>query len=126
MATLISTPAHIPVPGGKLIEEHVGLVATGDGHISVAKMIAPPGWSEPPQTPDFDEITYVIEGELIVETDDGDLRVVAGQSLITRAGERVRYSAGDDGAEYIAICTPAFADDLVNREEHEESEDGEW
>jgi hypothetical protein len=65
MATLISTPARIPVPGGKVIYEHVGLVATGDGHISVARMIAPPGWIEPAQTPDFDEITLVLAGELI-------------------------------------------------------------
>jgi quercetin dioxygenase-like cupin family protein len=117
MATLISTPARIPVPGGKVIDEHVGLVATGDGHISVARMVAPPGWSEPAQTPEFDEITLVLAGELIVETDDGDLRVVAGQSIFTEAGERVRYSVGDEGAEYIAICTPAFAPELVNREE---------
>jgi quercetin dioxygenase-like cupin family protein len=117
MATLISTPARISVPGGKVIDEHVGLVATGDGHISVARMIAPPGWSEPAQTPDFDEITLVLAGELIVETDDGDLRVVAGQSVFTRAGERVRYLVGDEGAEYVAICTPAFAPELVNREE---------
>jgi quercetin dioxygenase-like cupin family protein len=117
MATLISTPARIPVPGGKVIDEHVGLMATGNGHISVARMIAPPGWSEPAQTPEFDEITLVLVGELIVETDDGDLRVVAGQSIFTEAGERVRYSVGDEGAEYIAICTPAFALELVNREE---------
>ncbi len=117
MATLISTPARIPVPGGKIIDEYVGLASTSDGHISVAKMIAPPGWIEPAQTPDFDEVTLVLAGELIVETDDGDLRVVAGQSLITRAGERVRYSVGSEGAEYVAICSPAFDIDLVNREE---------
>ena len=117
MATLISTPARIAVPGGKIIDEHVGLVATGDGHISVAKMIAPPGWSEPAQTPEFDEITLVLAGELLVETDDGDLLVVAGQSVVTHAGERVRYLVGSSGAEYVAICTPAFAIDLVNREE---------
>ncbi|HUW77532.1 MAG TPA: hypothetical protein VMV52_02135 [Candidatus Nanopelagicaceae bacterium] len=120
MATLISAPARIPVPGGKVIDEHVGLVATGDGHVSVARMIAPPGWSEPPQTPDFDEITVVLNGELIVETDDGDLRVLAGQSIITRAGERVRYLVGDEGAEYVAICTPAFSPESSNREEDEE------
>lgn len=117
MATLISTPARIPVHGGKIIDEHVGLASTGDGHVSVAKMIAPAGWSEPAQTPDFDEVTLVLRGELIVETDDGDLRVRAGQSVITRAGERVRYSVGDDGAEYVAVCTPAFEPDLANREE---------
>ncbi|OIQ77393.1 hypothetical protein GALL_409130 [mine drainage metagenome] len=120
MATLISVPARIPVPGGKIIEEHVGLASTGDGHLSVAKMIAPAGWSEPAQTPDFDEVTLVLKGELIVETDDGDLRVVAGQSVITRAGERVRYSVGENGAEYVAICAPAFDIDLVNREDEEE------
>jgi len=116
MATLISEPIRIPVPGGKLIDEHVGRVATNDEHVSVAKMIAPPGWSEPAQRPAFDEFTLVLSGELIVETDSGDVHVMAGQSIITRAGERVRYSVGAEGAEYVAVCTPAFAPDLANRE----------
>lgn len=116
MATLISEPVRIPVPGGKLIDEHVGRVATNDEQVSVAKMIAPPGWSEPAQRPAFDEFTLVLSGELIVETDSGDIHVLAGQSVITRAGERVRYLVGSEGAEYVAVCTPAFAPGLANRE----------
>jgi quercetin dioxygenase-like cupin family protein len=80
-------------------------------------MVAPAGWEEPAQRPDFDEVTLVRKGSVVVEHDGGSTEVVAGQSIITKAGERVRYSVGPDGAEYVAICTPAFSVDTVNREE---------
>ena len=114
---LISEPARIPVPGGKIINEHVGLISTGTLAVSVAHMVAPPDWGEPFQTPEFDEITLVLKGTLIVEHEDGPITALAGQSIITDAGERIRYSCGPDGAEYVAVCLPAFAPDTVNRED---------
>ena len=87
--------------------------------MSVAHMQAPAGWSEPAQRPDFDEVTLVVAGTVIVEHDGGTTQVHAGQSIVTRAGERVRYSTGDAGAEYVAICTPAFAPETVHREDEE-------
>lgn len=117
MPQLITAPIRIPVPGGKVIAEHVGMASTGDSGVSVARMVAPPGWSEPFQTPDFDEVTVVLRGSVLVDHDGGTLTVNAGESVVTRAGERVRYSVGSDGAEYVAICTPAFSPDNVHREE---------
>ena len=121
MPELIPSPTRIPVPGGKVIEEHVGAVTTPDAglqaSVSVAHMKAPAGWSEPFQTPDFDEITLVLAGLVLVDHDGGTLEVPAGQSVITRGGERVRYSCGPDGAEYVAVCLPAFSPESVNREE---------
>jgi len=117
MPRLISSPTSIPVPGGKIINEHVGRVNSGTEAVSVAHMVAPPGWEEPAQTPQFDEITLVLSGSVIVEHDGGELLVPAGQAVVTRAGERVRYRVGDDGAEYVAVCLPAFGPDLANREE---------
>jgi len=114
---LITTPTRIPVPGGKVIDEHVGRVTTGTDAVSVAHMIAPPHWDEPFQTPEFDEVTLVLKGSVIVEHDGGPTTVTAGQSIITHAGERIRYSTGDEGAEYVAVCTPAFSPDTVGREE---------
>jgi hypothetical protein len=118
---LIPSPTRIPVPGGKVIEEHVGSVMTPDAglqaSVSVAHMKAPAGWSEPFQTPDFDEITLVLAGLVLVDHDGGRLEVPAGQSVITRGGERVRYSCGPDGAEYVAVCLPAFSPESVNRED---------
>lgn len=114
---LNDAPSIIDVPGGKVIAEHVGRVATGTAAMSVAHMTAPAGWSEPAQRPDFDEITLVVSGTVLVDHDGGTTAVAAGQSITTRAGERVRYSTGDDGAEYVAICTPAFAPDTVHRED---------
>ena len=115
MPTLISAPVPISVPGGKLIAEFVGRVASGDTGVSIAQMSAPAGWDEPAQTPLFDEFTVVLEGAVDVETSDGVLTVSAGQAIITRAGERIRYSC-PDGAKYIAVCLPAFGTDLVQRE----------
>lgn len=110
-------PATVPVPGGKVITEHVGRLTTGTDAVSVAHMQAPPGWGEPYQRPDFDEITLVLTGSVLVDHDGGQLEVRAGQSVITRAGERIRYSTGLDGAEYVAVCLPAFSPDTVHRDE---------
>ena len=117
MPQLVPAPTRIPVPGGKTIDEYVGHVTTGTPEVSVAHMVAPAGWSEPAQTPGFDEITVVLRGTVRVEHDGGVLDVAAGQAVITRSGERVRYSTGDQGAEYVAVCLPAFAPDLARRDE---------
>jgi mannose-6-phosphate isomerase-like protein (cupin superfamily) len=121
MAELISAPTRIPVPGGKVIDEYVGRVTTGTEAVSVAHMIAPGGWSEPAQQPEFDEVTVVLRGLVKVEVTDGDgtvstLDVPAGQAVVTKAHERVRYSTGDEETEYVAVCLPAFSPDLVNRD----------
>ena len=106
------------MPGGKTIDEHVGRVTTGSEHVSIAHMVAPSGWTEPAQTPEFEELTLVLHGTLLVEHDSGVLEVHRGQSVITFAGERVRYSTGpDEGAEYVAVCLPAFAPELAHRDE---------
>ena len=117
MPELIATPTTIPVPGGKIIDEHVGQVNTGTDAVSVAHMKAPADWTEPFQAPSFDEYTLVLAGTVLVDHDGGQLRVEAGQSVLTRAGERIRYSTGPDGAEYIAVCLPAFSPETVNRDE---------
>lgn len=116
MAQVIVEPARIPVPGGKQIDEYAGRVVSGDSSVSVAVMQAPPGWSEPAQQPDFDEITVVLSGSLVVASADGTLTVSSGQAVITRAGERVQYSVGPDGAHYVAVCIPAFELDLAHRD----------
>ena len=103
-------PVRIPVPGDKVIEELAGRVATGHNNYSVAHMFAPAGWDEPAQTPDFDEVTYVITGELLVHTEEGTQAVQAGAGILTRAGEKVRYEAGPEGADYVAVCVPAFSE----------------
>ena len=117
MPRLITTPANIPVPGGKVISEHVGLISTGTLGVSVAHMVAPANWGEPFQTPEFDEITLVLKGSVTVDHEGGPMTVLAGQSILTGAGERVRYSCGPDGAEYVAVCLPAFSPNAVNRED---------
>ena len=122
MAELIPAPTRIPVPGGKVIDEYVGRVNSGSESVSVAHMQAPPGWSEPPQIPEFDEITLVLRGLVRAEVpaETGGIKTLdvrAGQALLTRAGEKVRYSTGDEQTEYVAICMPAFSPDTVNREE---------
>jgi mannose-6-phosphate isomerase-like protein (cupin superfamily) len=116
MPQLISQPTVIPVPGGKTIEEFIGQVNSKDTAVSVAVMDAPAGWSEPAQTPQFDEFTLVLSGSIDVEHDGGLTNVSAGQAIITRAGERVRYLTKED-TKYVAICLPAFSPELVNREE---------
>jgi ethanolamine utilization protein EutQ (cupin superfamily) len=117
MPQLIESPTRIPVPGGKIIDEYVGRATTGTAAVSVAHMKAPAGWDEPAQTPEFDEVTLVLAGAVVVEHDAGELVVPAGQAVLTRAGERVRYRVGDDGAEYVAVCLPAFGPELAHRDE---------
>jgi len=119
MARLIAKPATIPAAGEppKIIEEFIGAVNSNTTVVSIAKMTSPSGWREPGQTPGFDEYTVVLKGELRVETRDAVHKVGTGQAIIVHAGEWVRYSTpGPDGAEYIAVCLPAFSPDSVNRE----------
>ena len=111
-------PSKIPVPDLKLIEEHFGNIATSNPNISIAHMIAPPGWSEPHQTPEFDEYTLMVKGKKLLEIDGEQIELSAGQSLLIKKGVRVRYSNPfAEEAEYWAICMPAFHPDLVHREE---------
>lgn len=117
MAEFIAGPTRVPGVEPKLIEEYIGAVNTGTTDLSVARMVAPPGWTEPGQRPRFDEVTLVLDGALQVET-EGDIHVVtAGQAIRMRAGEWVRYSTpADQGATYVAVCTPAFSPDTVDRD----------
>ncbi|GAB3578241.1 cupin domain-containing protein [Calidifontibacter terrae] len=119
MPILNTQPVRIPVPGGKIIDEHVGAASTGEDAVSVAHMVAPAHWDEPFQTPAFDEFTLVLKGTVLIDHDGGQLRVEAGQSVKTAAGERIRYSTGPEGAEYIAVCLPAFSPGTVNRDDEE-------
>jgi mannose-6-phosphate isomerase-like protein (cupin superfamily) len=120
MPTLIEAPTRIEAAGNKpkLIEEFIGRVNSGASALSVARMRSPGGWVEPGQTPEFDEYTLVLRGELHVTTRDGTLKVSAGQAVIAHAGEWVRYSTpGEEGAEYVAVCLPAFSPETVHRDE---------
>lgn len=119
MPTLVPTPSVIEAAGNKpkRIEEFVGRVNTETPAVSVARMKSPQGWVEPGQTPKFDEYTVVLHGTLRVESKDGTLDVGAGQAVIAHAGEWVRYSTPDEGAEYVAVCLPAFSPDTVHRDE---------
>lgn len=116
--TIQKNPFVVPTTDGKLIEEHFGNATTGNSEISIAHMIAPPGWSEPFQTPEFDEYTYIIKGkkQFIIE---GEVVVLeSGQSIKIQRNTRIQYSNPfSESCEYIAICTPAFSMDLVNRED---------
>ncbi len=116
MPQLVENPVRVPVAGGKLIDEYVGRASTGSQAVSVAHMRSPSGWAEPPQTPEFDEITVVLGGAVHVEHHGGTLPVSAGQGVLTKARERVRYVT-PDGAEYVAVCLPAFAPDTVHRKD---------
>ena len=116
MPELIAQPTRIPVPGDKLIDEYVGGVNNGDSRLSVAYMRSPAGWGEPGQTPEFDGYTLVLKGLMRVEHQADVMEVAAGQAVLTRGGEWVRYST-PDGAEYIAICLPAFSPNTVHRDE---------
>ena len=100
----------------KLIEEYVGKVNSNTESISIAKMSAPPNWNEPGQKPEFDEYTLVLEGSLKVESQNKAYLIKKGEAIIVQAGEWVRYSTTIKGAEYIAICIPAFSLETVNRD----------
>jgi mannose-6-phosphate isomerase-like protein (cupin superfamily) len=120
MPTLIEKPVRVTAAGNKpkIIEEHIGHVNTGTDAVSVAHMRSPGGWVEPGQRPEFDEYTVVLRGTLRVEFEGGFFDVVAGQAIITHRREWVRYSTPEpEGAEYIAVCVPAFSMDLVHRDE---------
>jgi mannose-6-phosphate isomerase-like protein (cupin superfamily) len=119
MPRLIQAPSVIQAAGHppKRIEEFAGRVNSGHAGVSVARMTSPSGWREPGQRPDFEEITVVLRGMLRVEYDGGVLDVHAGQAVVTHPGEWVRYSSpGAEGAEYIAICLPAFSIDTAHRD----------
>jgi len=119
MPTLITTPTRIIAAGNKpkSIEEFIGRVNSGESRLSIAQMRSPGGWVEPGQTPEFDEFTVVLKGTLRVTHKDGVLDVNAGQAVTTRAGEWVQYSTPNpDGAEYIAVCLPAFSPQTVHRD----------
>ena len=112
-ATIIEAAGNKP----KVIEEYIGRVNSRTDAVSIARMKSPAGWVEPGQTPEFDEYTVVLRGMVRVESKSGTIDVRAGQAVIAQAGERVRYSSPDpDGAEYIAVCIPAFSPETVKRE----------
>ena len=113
-ATQVEAAGNVP----KVIRELIGRVNTNTEDISIAHMKSPAGWKEPGQRPEFDEYTIVLKGKLVVETEDGTtLTVKAGEAVIAAKGEWVRYSSpAAEGAEYVAVCLPAFSPDLVNRD----------
>ena len=120
MPTLIQNPTVIQAAGTKpkLIEEYVGHVNTGSKDVSIARMKSPGGWVEPGQRPEFDEYTLVLRGMLRVQGETGAIEVHAGQAVLVKGGEWVQYSTpGEEGAEYVAICLPAFSMDTVHRDE---------
>lgn len=120
MPTHIPAPARVEAAGTKpkLIDEYVGRVATGHNDLSVAHMRSPGGWEEPGQAPEFDEFTIVLAGRLRVTSAESAFDVTAGQAVVAHAGEWVRYSTPDpEGAEYVAVCLPAFSPDLVHRDQ---------
>lgn len=119
MPTLLTQPTRIQSAGNKpkLIDEYVGRVNSQTSGVSVAHMRSPEGWTEPGQTPEFDEFTIVLRGSVRVRHGGGELEVRAGQAVIALRGEWVQYSTPDaDGAEYIAVCLPAFSMETVHRE----------
>ena len=120
MPTLIAKPTRVEAAGNKpkLIDEYVGRINSATSAASIARMRSPAGWQEPGQTPEFEEFTVVLHGTLRVEHRGGSIDVHAGQAVIAHKGEWVRYSTpSEDGAEYIAVCLPAFALDTVHRDE---------
>ena len=120
MVKHILSPSTIKAAGNKpkIIEEFIGLVNTDNTDVSIARMNSPSGWIEPAQTPEFDEYSIVLKGMIRVTTVQGSIDIHAGQAIATRKGEWVQYSTpGPDGAEYIAVCLPAFSPEGVNREE---------
>jgi ethanolamine utilization protein EutQ (cupin superfamily) len=119
MPTLITGPTRVVAAGNKpkLIDEFIGRVNSNDGSVSIAHMRSPGGWVEPGQTPDFDEYTVVLKGCLHVESTQGTISVHAGQAVVVKRGEWIQYSTPDpEGAEYIAVCLPAFSVETVHRD----------
>ncbi len=119
MPTFIQQPSIVQAAGNKpkIIEEYVGRVNTRSPDVSVARMRSPGGWEEPGQRPEFDEYTLVLRGMLRVKTEDRTFDVRAGQAVVTRRGEWVQYSTPEEeGAEYVAVCLPAFSPDAVHRD----------
>ncbi len=119
MPTLIAHPSVVAAEGNKpkRIEEYFGRVNTGDDAVSVARMVSPAGWEEPGQRPEFRELTVVLAGLLRVEHEDGAMDVLPGQAVVTEPGEWVRYSTPEEGgAEYLAVCLPAFSPETVHRD----------
>jgi mannose-6-phosphate isomerase-like protein (cupin superfamily) len=119
MPHLIEDPTIIQAAGQppKRIEEYAGRVNSGHGAVSVARMVSPQGWLEPGQRPEFEEVTVVLKGMLRVDHEGGSLDVRAGQAVVSKPGEWVRYSSPEPGgAEYIAVCLPAFSPDTVHRD----------
>lgn len=119
MPTRIVAPSRVEAAGNKpkLIDEYIGRVNSGNHELSIAHMRSPGGWQEPGQTPEFDEFTVVLRGTLRVESHDGVLDIHAGQAVVAHRGEWVRYSTpGEEGAEYIAVCLPAFGVETVHRD----------
>lgn len=120
MPRLIAGPTVIQAAGNKpkRIEEYAGRVNSGHDAVSIARMVSPAGWIEPGQRPEFEEITLVLRGLLRVEHAEGSLDVRAGQAVVTAPGEWVRYSSPEaEGAEYVAVCRPAFSPETVHRDE---------
>jgi mannose-6-phosphate isomerase-like protein (cupin superfamily) len=119
MPDLIESPSRVQAAGTKpkLIDEYVGRVNTGEPRVSVAHMRSPEGWLEPGQRPEFDEYTIVLDGSVLVEHEGGSLQVRAGQGVLVRGGEWVRYSTPEPGgASYVSVCLPAFSPDTVHRD----------
>lgn len=120
MPIKIESPKIIPAEGNmpKVIEEFIGNVNSKTDAVSIAKMKSPSGWIEPGQRPEFDEYTLVLKGMLRVESKDSFVEIKAGQAVIAKKGEWVQYSSpGSEGAEYIAVCIPAFSPNIVHRDE---------
>ncbi|HYR28121.1 MAG TPA: cupin [Thermoanaerobaculia bacterium] len=120
MPTHIQQPAIVQAAGNKpkIIEEYIGRVNSQTEGVSVARMKSPSGWVEPGQTPEFDEYTVVLRGTLRVTSNSGSVDVQAGQAVIAHGGEWVQYSTpGPEGAEYVAVCLPAFSPGTVHRDE---------
>ncbi len=121
MLKIINSPTRIQAAGTppKTIEEFIGRVTSGTAALSIARMVSPAGWSESGQTPEFDEFTVVLRGQVRVETREGVHDIAAGQAVIAPRGEWVRYSTpSPDGAEYIAVCSPSFSPQTVHRDAH--------
>lgn len=115
---LAQQPTSIPIPGNKTIDEYIGLMNTQTESVSVARMVAPAGWGEPEQTPDFDELTIMLEGQMNIVIDGETITLKAGQTFLAKKGFTVQYSNPfQEKAVYWAICIPAFSVEKVNRKE---------